>query len=214
VEAPAGERHCNHLTTPRPPHSHLDPLLREVRACTRCAAHLPLGPKPVVRVSSEAKVLIVGQAPGTRVHATGLPWNDPSGDRLRQWLDVDREAFYDASRFAIMPMGFCYPGKDARRGDRPPRPECAPLWHARIRAQLPHIRLTLLIGRYSQHYYLGTAGASLSDTVRDWRRHLEHGFLPLPHPSPRNTLWLKRRPWFSTDVVPGLREVLCAALKD
>lgn len=194
-------------------HLELEPLLREVRACTLCAAHLSLGPNPVLRVAPEARVLVIGQAPGTKVHATGVPWNDASGERLRAWLDVDRDAFYDTRRFAIMPMGFCYPGRDSRGGDNPPRPECAPQWHARIRAQLPHIRLTLLVGKYSQRYYLATGDEALGDTVRNWRGHLERGFLPLPHPSPRNTLWLKKRPWFDQDVVPALRAAVRKALK-
>lgn len=168
----------------------------------------------MLRVAPEARLLIIGQAPGTKVHATGVPWNDASGDRLRAWLDVDRDAFYDTRRFAIMPMGFCYPGKDSRWGDSPPRPECAPQWHAKIRALLPHIRLTLLVGKYSQRYYLATGNEALGDTVRNWREHLEHGFLPLPHPSPRNTLWLKKRPWFDMEVVPALRAAVRKAFKN
>jgi len=187
-------------------------LLGKVRACTACAAHLPLGPRPVVRVGPAARVLIIGQAPGTKVHQTGVPWNDPSGDRLREWLKVARDAFYDTGRFAIMPMGFCYPGRDARGGDAPPRPECAPLWHTRIKALLPGIRLTLLVGRYSQAYYLGTESQPLADTVRDWRRFVAQGFFPLPHPSPRNRLWLKQRPWFEKQVVPALRRAVNSAL--
>jgi len=187
-------------------------LLARVRACTACAEHLPLGPRPVVRVGAAAPVLIIGQAPGTRVHATGLPWNDASGDRLRDWLDVGRDVFYDTGRFAIMPMGFCYPGRDARGGDAPPRPECAPLWHARIRKLLPDVRLTLLVGRYAQAYYLGTRNAPLADTVRRWREFAAGGFFPLPHPSPRNRLWLRQRPWFEQEVVPALQRTVAAAL--
>ena len=130
-------------------------LLKDVRACTHCADHLPLGPRPVLRVAKTATVLIVGQAPGTRVHETGIPWNDRSGDRLRDWLGVGKETFYDETRIAIMPMGFCYPGVDKNGGDAPPRPECAPLWHGRLHAHLPNIKLTLLIGMYAQAYYLG-----------------------------------------------------------
>lgn len=179
-------------------------LLEEVRACRVCEAHLPLGPRPVLRADVRARVLIVGQAPGTRVHATGLPWNDPSGDRLRSWLAVDRETFYDEARFAIIPAGLCYPGR-GRSGDLPPRPECAPLWHPRLRALLPAVRLTLLVGQYAQAYYLGhRRKATLTGTVHAWR---EYGpdFLPLPHPSPRNTRWLRVNPWFERDVVPELR---------
>lgn len=183
----------------------LDRLLAEVRACTQCAAALPLGPRPVLRAGASARILIVGQAPGTRVHASGVPWDDPSGVRLRRWLDVSPEAFYDTTKFAIIPMGFCYPGRHARGGDRPPRPECAPLWHRRLLALLPEIELTVLIGSYAQRYYLGDrAHRALTDTVRHWR---EYGptYLPTPHPSPRNTLWLKRNSWFEAEVVPHLR---------
>jgi uracil-DNA glycosylase len=189
----------------------LDALLREVRACTLCAQHLPLGPRPVLRASTTARVLIVGQAPGTRVHATGIPWNDPSGDRLRGWLALDREAFYDEDRIAILPMGLCYPGR-GRSGDLPPRPECAPTWHARVRALLPSIRLTLLIGRYAQAGYLGTRRrASLTDTVRA-HADFAPAFIPLPHPSPRNLGWLRRNPWFEDELLPILRRRIAAEL--
>ncbi len=182
----------------------LKKLLNEVRACSHCAAHLPLGPRPVLRVSSTARILIVGQAPGTRVHESGIPWNDPSGDRLREWMDLDRDRFYNESLIAIVPMGFCYPGK-GKGGDLPPRPECAPLWHDRLLAQMPSIELTLLIGAYAQGRYLGDLAAStLTDTVRGFRQHLPR-YLPLVHPSPRNKLWLKKNPWFERDVVPELR---------
>ncbi|MGH8454938.1 MAG: uracil-DNA glycosylase family protein [Nevskiales bacterium] len=181
----------------------LNALLAEVRICRVCAAHLPLGPRPVLRVSTTARLLIVGQAPGTKVHATGIPWNDPSGDRLRDWMGVDRETFYDESRIAITPMGFCYPGKGAS-GDLPPRPECAPLWHARLLSLMPDIELTLLVGQYAQRYYLDTGDRNLTHTVREFRRHAPR-YLPLPHPSPRNQLWLKRNPWFEREVLPVLR---------
>jgi len=179
-------------------------LLEDVRVCRVCEAHLPLGPRPVLRADARAKVLIVGQAPGTRVHATGLPWNDPSGDRLRAWLDVDRETFYDEARFAIIPVGLCYPGR-GRSGDLPPRPECAPLWHPRLRSHLPAVRLTLLVGQYAQAYYLGDRRkATLTATVHAGHEY-RPDFLPLPHPSPRNTRWLRVNPWFERDVVPELR---------
>lgn len=182
-------------------------LLTEVRACQHCAAHLPLGARPVLRAHADARVLIIGQAPGTKVHATGIPWNDPSGDRLRMWMDVDRHVFYDERCFAIIPMGFCYPGR-GKSGDLPPRPECAPLWHQRLLEQLPRLKLTLLIGQYAQRYYLGVdAQKSLTETVRAWRNY-EPRFLPLPHPSPRNTLWLRRNPWFEDEVVVTLRDKL------
>jgi len=183
----------------------LESLVADARACRVCAKDLPLGPRPVLRARAGARLLIVGQAPGTRVHETGVPWNDPSGDRLRAWLDLDCPAFYDEARIAIVPMGFCYPGRDARGGDRPPRPECAPLWHPPLRAALPGIELTLLVGSYAQRYYLGRhAKASLTETVRAWRDY-RPGFLPLPHPSWRNTAWLKKNPWFEADLVPALR---------
>lgn len=189
----------------------LDALLAEIRACRRCEAHLPHGPRPVLRAAPDARVLIVGQAPGRRVHDTGIPWNDPSGDLLREWLAIDRELFYDASRIAIAPAGFCYPGKGAS-GDLPPRPECAPAWHPLLRAQLPRIRLTLLVGQYAQAYYLRERRKpSLAATVRA-RDEYAPGFLPLPHPSPRNRRWLKLNPWFEREVVPELRQRFRAAL--
>ncbi|MFQ6017919.1 MAG: uracil-DNA glycosylase family protein, partial [Kiloniellaceae bacterium] len=159
-------------------HRHLDALLREVRACRVCAAHLPLGPRPVLRARATARLLIVGQAPGTRVHETGIPWNDPSGDRLRAWLDLGRETFYDEARIAIVPMGFCYPGRNPRGGDNPPRPECAPLWHPPLLAALPKIALTLLVGTYAQAFYLGRRRKkTMTETVKAWRDYLPD-FLP------------------------------------
>jgi uracil-DNA glycosylase len=184
----------------------LDRLLADIRACTTCAAHLPLGPRPVLRAGSGARLLIVGQAPGTRVHATGIPWNDPSGDRLRDWLQLDREQFYDTSRIAIIPMGLCYPGK-GKSGDLPPRPECAPQWHARLLEQLPDLRLRLLIGKYAQDYYLGSKRLSLAETVHNFRNCLPD-FFPLPHPSPRNLRWFRNHPWFEAEVIPALRSQL------
>jgi uracil-DNA glycosylase len=183
----------------------LSALLAAARACTVCAAHLPLGPRPIVRAGSTAKLLIIGQAPGTRVHETGIPWNDRSGDRLRAWLAVDKDVFYDEGRIAIVPMGFCYPGRDARGGDKPPRPECAPLWHPPLRAALTGVELTLLVGQYAQGHYLGPRRqGSLTETVRAWA---EYGpeVLPLPHPSWRNTAWLKKNPWFEAALLPELR---------
>lgn len=191
----------------------LDDLLAQIRACRLCAAHLPLGPHPVVRAGVGARLLIVGQAPGTKVHATGIPWNDPSGDRLRQWLAIDRDTFYDEQKVAIVPMGFCYPGR-GRGGDLPPRPECAPTWHPQLIPMLTQVRLVLLIGRYAQAGYLGkTQRESLTETVRAAREYLPR-YLPLPHPSPRNQMWLRRHPWFEHDIVPLLRERVTAALRD
>jgi uracil-DNA glycosylase len=190
----------------------LERLLAKVRACQVCAGKLPFPPRPVLRASATARLLIVGQAPGTRVHATGIPWHDPSGDRLRDWLQLSREEFYDDRMIAIIPTGFCYPGK-GRGGDLPPRPECAPLWHPPLRAALPEIRLTLLIGQYAQAYYLADRlKPSLAATVQAWREYLPE-FLPLPHPSPRNLRWFKQHPWFEAEVVPALRARAKSALK-
>ena len=183
----------------------LDDLLRRARACRICAAELPLGPRPVLRARASARLMIIGQAPGTRVHETGVPWNDASGDRLRQWLDLGRDSFYDEARIAIVPMGFCYPGRDPRGGDKPPRPECAPTWHPPLVAALGAVDLTLLVGLYAQRHYLGKRRkASLTATVRAWRDYLPD-FLPLPHPSWRNTAWLKKNPWFEVELLPDLR---------
>jgi len=193
--------------------STLTNLLAEVRACRLCEAHLPLGPRPVLRVAETARILIVGQAPGTRVHDTGIPWNDPSGDRLRQWMSVDRDTFYDEARFAIIPMGLCYPGRNPRGGDLPPRAECAPQWHALLHAHLPRREFTILAGQYAHAHYLGSrAKDTLTDTVRTWREYFPE-FMPLPHPSFRNLLWLKRNAWFGAEVIPALRERVQALLK-
>ncbi len=189
----------------RAPRESLPQLLTRVRACRLCEAHLPLGPRPVLRVAASARLLIVGQAPGTKVHATGIPWNDASGDRLRDWLAVDRETFYDDTRIAIIPMGLCYPGK-GKNGDLPPRPECAATWHPLLLPHLRHVELILPIGQYAQAYFLGDRRKkTLTDTVR---AHAEYAprFLPLPHPSPRNQMWLRRNAWFEREVVPVLRE--------
>ena len=180
-------------------------LLAEVRACRVCAEHLPLGPRPVLRAAAGARLLIIGQAPGTRVHESGIPWNDRSGDRLRDWLALDKDIFYDENRIAIVPMGFCYPGVDPRGGDNPPRPECAPLWHAPVLEHLSGIGLTLLVGLYAQGHYLGKARRkSLTETVRTWRDYGPDR-LPLPHPSWRNTAWMKKNPWFEAELLPDLR---------
>jgi len=188
-------------------------LLVEVRACTICAAHLPNPPRPVLRAAPTARVLIVGQAPGRRVHESGIPWNDPSGDLLRDWLRIEREDFYDERHIAIIPAGLCYPGTGVS-GDLPPRPECAPHWHPRLRALLSHIRLTLLIGSYAQAYYLGSLRKkTLAETVRARREYLPDLF-PLPHPSPRNRLWMKRNPWFEREVLPQLRRRFRACFRE
>ena len=190
----------------------LDRIAAEARACTAC--DLPLGPRPVFRVSTTARLLIVGQAPGVRVHNTGIPWNDPSGERLRSWLAVDRAAFYDGARVAIIPIGLCYPGTAPNGGDYPPRRACAPLWHPRLRGALSNIELTLLVGSYAQAHYLGERrGASVTQTVRAFRDHLP-AFLPIPHPSWRTTGWQKRNPWFDSDVLPELRSRVHALIGD
>jgi len=189
-------------------------LLARARACRLCAPHLPLGPRPVFRLAETARLLIVGQAPGTKVHASDIPWNDPSGERLREWLALGRDAFYDMAKVAILPTGLCYPGRLPRGGDRPPRPECAPLWHPPLRAHLAHVRLTLLVGSYAQDYYLGDrCGETLTETVRNFRDYLPE-FLPLPHPSWRTLAWAKRNPWFARRVIPELRRRVRAALAE
>lgn len=184
--------------------SELIPLLNKIEHCTRCVADLPLGPRPVVRAAATSRLLIIGQAPGTKVHASGIPWDDASGQRLRQWLGISNDVFYDDSKVAIMPMGFCYPGK-GKNGDLPPRPECAPHWHAQLLAAMPNIRLTLLIGQYAQNYYLNDDYRNLSERVAHWR-DFPHNFFALPHPSPRNQLWLKKHPWFEQDAIPALQQ--------
>ncbi|WP_172565113.1 uracil-DNA glycosylase family protein [Vibrio navarrensis] len=182
----------------------LDTLLRQIRACQVCASALPLGANPVVQAHSEAKILIIGQAPGIKVHQTSIPWNDASGNRLREWLDLDKTTFYDPKQVAIVPMGFCYPGR-GQSGDLPPRKECAPLWHEALLKHLPNIELTLLIGQYAQNYYLTDKPKTLTETVQRWQDWLPT-YLPLPHPSPRNTLWLRNNPWFEEQTVAYIRQ--------
>ncbi|MBP8257376.1 MAG: uracil-DNA glycosylase family protein [Opitutaceae bacterium] len=169
---------------------------------------MPSGPRPVVQAHRSARLRIIGQAPSRKVHETGIPWNDPSGDRLRNWLGLTPKQFYDPRKVAILPMGFCYPGK-AASGDNPPRPECAPRWHEKLNGHLPNITLTLLIGQYAQASYLGSLRkATLSETVRAWSEYLQLGYLPLAHPSPRNQPWLVKNPWFEEELVPELRSVV------
>lgn len=181
----------------------LPELLEQVRACQLCSEQLPLGPRPVVQASATARILIVGQAPGLKVHETGIPFNDPSGDRLRDWMGLDREQFYDPEQVAILPMGFCYPGR-GRSGDNPPRPECAPAWRQSLLDLLPNIEMTILAGRYAQEWHLGRS-ANLTERVRNWRAVWPE-YVPIPHPSPRNNLWLRRNPWFEQELVPRLRQ--------
>ncbi len=186
-------------------------LLDEVRRCTICADHLPEGPRPVVSASPQAPILLVGQAPGRRVHASGIPFDDPSGDRLRDWLGVDRPTFYDPARIAIVPMGFCYPGT-GKSGDMPPRPECAPAWREQVLSPLTEVRLTVVMGAYALKYHLNPGRRSLTEVVRNWESYWPT-HIPLPHPSPRNIRWFKTNPWFESDVIPILRQRVAELLQ-
>jgi uracil-DNA glycosylase len=186
-------------------------LLAEIRACAHCAAQLPAGPRPIIQFSATSRIVIIGQAPGSKVHASGVPWDDPSGDRLREWTGLTRQEFYDPAKVALMPMGFCYPGR-ASGGDAPPRPECAPLWHARILALLPKNRLTLLVGTYAQAAYLPPAkGRGMTETVRAFA-DFGPDLFPLPHPAWRSVLWMRRNPWFEAEAQPALMAAIKARL--
>ncbi len=186
-------------------------LRARIAACTLCAKEMPHAPRPVTSWHSNSRVLVIGQAPGRKVHESGIPWQDASGRLLRQWLDVSGKEFYDPNLFALMPMGFCYPGK-GKSGDMAPRPECAPQWHEVIRERLQRVELTLLIGRYAQRYYLGDRGkASLTENVQEYRKFLPQ-FLPLPHPSPRNRHWFRSNPWFEEALIPDLQKRVRKAL--
>ena len=189
----------------------LGPLLAEVRSCTVCAQHLDAGPRPIVQLGNAAGVVIIGQAPGRRVHETGVPWDDPSGVRLRSWLNVTDEEFYDADRIALVPMGFCFPGT-AKSGDKPPRPECAPLWHDRLLDQLPGDRLEVIIGTYAQKRYIVERGKNLTETVANWQAYMPRQIV-LPHPSPRNQAWFKKNPWFEADVIPAVQRRVAEVLE-
>ena len=192
-------------------HHPLRDLAQEIRACTLCSAYLPLGPRPIIQVSNSAKILIVGQAPGSRVHETGIPFDDPSGNRLREWMGIDKSVFYDELKLAIVPMGFCFPGT-GKSGDLPPRPECAVTWRKKLLNELPQISLTLVIGQYAQAWHLGQlAKENLTETVKAWK---EFGpkIIPLPHPSPRNNIWLKKNPWFVQEVLPRLQSEIKSLL--
>jgi uracil-DNA glycosylase len=192
----------NKASQPKP--ESLNVLLEEVRSCRHCEANLEFGPRPILEASNKSKILIVGQAPGRRVHESGVPWNDPSGERLRKWMGISTDDFYNPRLVAIVPMGFCYPGK-GKSGDLPPRTECAELWHDRVLAQLTEVKLTLLIGQYAQAYMLGDKRLSnLTETVRAWK-DFRPKYIPLPHPSPRNVRWFKNNPWFEDSVIPYLR---------
>jgi uracil-DNA glycosylase len=179
-------------------------LISEIKKCTECESELPLGPNPVVQVSAKSKIAIIGQAPGIKVHQSGIPWDDKSGDNLRDWLGVEKEVFYDPEIFALIPMGFCYPGT-GKSGDFPPMKICAPLWHEKLFQGMPNITLTLLLGKYAQDFYLGEyAKKSLTETVQSFQEYIPR-FLPLPHPSPRNNIWQSKNPWFKEEILPYLK---------
>jgi uracil-DNA glycosylase family 4 len=183
----------------------MDKLLQQVRNCSVCEEYLELGVNPVISASAESRIVIIGQAPGRKVHDSGIPWNDKSGDNLRNWLEVDKKTFYDPQKIALIPMGFCYPGK-GKSGDLPPRAECAPLWHQQLLAKMPNVQLTLLIGKYAQEYYLKeTLKESLTESVKNFRHYLPKYFL-LPHPSPRNNIWQAKNKWFAIKVLPELKK--------
>ncbi len=186
--------------------SELIPLLEEVRVCTLCAKYLPYAPKPIIQVGSNARLLIISQAPGIKAHQSGIPWDDASGKRLRQWLQISDENFYNADKVAILPMGFCYPGK-GRSGDLPPRKECAPQWHQQLLDQLPNIGLTLFVGQYAQQYYLNDNYRTLTERIENWQTFPSNRFA-LPHPSPRNQSWFKKNPWFEQQALPALQQKL------
>lgn len=182
----------------------MDQLLEQIKSCRVCENYLALGANPVVTASAKSRIVIIGQAPGKIVHNTGIPWNDKSGDNLRQWLGIDKSVFYDTDLFALMPMGFCYPGKD-KTGDLPPRPECAPLWHGKLLAFMSEVKLILLIGQYAQNYYLrDRTKRTLTETVQHFQHYLPEYF-PLPHPSPRNNIWQAKNEWFGKEVLPELK---------
>lgn len=194
----------------------LDALLRRVRACTLCAPHLPLGPRPVLQAAAGARLLIAGQAPGRKVHASGIPFDDASGERLRAWLGLSRAVFYDPTRVAILPMGFCYPGRGPS-GDAPPRPECAPAWRAALLERLPRVALTVALGQYALAWHLPHARHGVTAAVRDWQRWLAGPgphTIALPHPSPRNNGWLRRNPWFEAELLPLVRARVAVVLTE
>lgn len=181
----------------------LKKLLADVRSCEVCVEHLPAGQRPIVQLATSASIVIIGQAPGRRVHESGVPWDDPSGVRLRSWLDLTPEQFYDPTKVAILPMGFCYPGS-AKSGDLPPRPECAPLWHDKLLGHLPQDRLEVIIGTYAQKRYIEMPGKNLTETVSNWTSYMPRQIV-MPHPSPRNQGWFKKNPWFEADVIPAVQ---------
>lgn len=186
-------------------------LLNNISQCTICKDHLLLGPRPVVTAHIKSKIIIIGQAPGTKVHKSGIPWNDQSGKKLRQWLNITEAQFYNTENFAIVPMGFCYPGK-GKTGDLPPRPECAPQWHKQLLDKMPNVELVILIGAYAQKYYLKeNAKRTLTETVSEYKSYLPKYF-PIPHPSPTNRFWRRKNPWFETLVVPEFQKIIKKSL--
>ncbi len=185
-------------------------LLDDVRACEICKDHLPLGPRPIVQLDPKAKILVVGQAPGRRVHETGIAFNDPSGDRLRDWMAISKDIFYNEEQIALLPMGFCFPGT-GKSGDLPPRPECAPAWREQLLSQLDQVQLILVIGQYAQDYHLDRGKRTLTDVVKSWRDYWPK-VMPLPHPSPRNNIWLRKNPWFEEELLPPLKQRVAEVL--
>ena len=190
----------------------METLLQEIRSCIVCKKFLPNAPRPVLQANKNSRIIIIGQAPGQKVQNSGIPWDDQSGNELRRWLGVTKEQFYDEKIFALMPMGFCYPGK-GNSGDLPPRPECAPLWHAQLFKRMKHIKLIILIGQYAQKYYLGEKlKTTLTETVNNYPDYLPD-YLPLVHPSPRNKIWQKKNPWFEKEVVPELQKIVRKSIR-
>lgn len=190
----------------------LDTLVAEARACAVCKDKLAHPPRPVFQCDAEARILVAGQAPGRKVQESGVPFDDASGDRLRDWMGIDKTVFYDARKIAILPMGFCYPGT-GKSGDLAPRPECAPLWRQQLLSAMPNIKLTLVIGQYAMAWHMPDVRKQpLTETVRNWRNHIASGHLPLPHPSPRNNIWMAKNPWFAEDVLPELKEKISGLL--
>lgn len=191
--------------------SKVDKLLKSIRKCTICESHLPNGVRPVLQLNSSAKILIAGQAPGRKVHDSGIPFDDASGDRLRAWMGVSKEVFYDENKIAILPMAFCYPGK-GKSGDLPPRKECEEVWRKQVMEQLVQVEMTLVLGKYAQVYHIGSNGQSLTEFVKSWQGYWP-SLVPLPHPSPRNNIWLSKNAWFKADVIPRLQERVSVLLE-
>ena len=198
------------MRSPKRPSPSFDSLIASVRECTLCSAELEHGVRPVLQVHPSAKILVAGQAPGSKVHATGVPFDDPSGDRLREWMGIDKDTFYDEQKIGILPMGFCFPGK-GKSGDLPPIARCAETWRRPLLNGLPNIQLTLVIGQYAQNWHLETCAGTLTETVKNWKSYPEN-VIPLPHPSPRNNIWLKKNDWFENEMIPVLRRNVSIAL--